>query len=556
MNIKRLTEFGLSLVLSLSSLLVIAVPTAHAATVAWDGEGVDNNFSTAVNWVGDVVPSNGDLLQFPTSVDSDTVNGDDRILNNDIASLSVAGIQVTGTYATGDYDMYKITGNAITLTGNMSGSQAGQGDFIQIEVALTVGANITLQQVNSSSSLAIGAYNVTLDGSYFQGALTGSGAITVALTDSGAGGAGGGCSPTTLPSPITGSASGYSGAVTVQGGGFLRVTKSTTDLGQVASSITKASDGTVAIVADNGFDVTLATPMTFNGGSATATQLENADCVNTAKKTITLSGNMTFTADTTFYVGNVDLKFTGTLTGKQFVKIQYNSTGTIIFPDNSVLTPTTKTTDYTANSPGTSIYVNSNEVAVVTGTYGVTTVSNGGTLKGTGTIGSLFVAAGGKLAPGLSPGCINSGNLTLAGTFEVELGGTTECTEYDQTNVTGTVDVTNGTLSVLRFNDFKPVAGQTYTIIKNDVSDAVTGTFTNLAEGATFTADGYVYSVSYIGGDGNDVVLTVVSVPAVPNTGFKMLTNNPTITMISSLLAAGAIFGISKRYNRLSSKRK
>ncbi len=32
MNIKRLSEFGLSLALSLSSLLVIAVPKAHAAT--------------------------------------------------------------------------------------------------------------------------------------------------------------------------------------------------------------------------------------------------------------------------------------------------------------------------------------------------------------------------------------------------------------------------------------------------------------------------------------------------------------------------------------------
>src|SRR5690606_37904026 len=102
---------------------------------------------------------------------------------------------------------------------------------------------------------------------------------------------------------------------------------------------------------------------------------------------------------------------------------------------------------------------------------------SGGILKGTGTAGVLVVNTGGTLAPGLSPGCLNSGNLTLAGTFEVEIGGTTACTQYDQQKVTGAVNLTGGTLNTSLVNGFTPTAGNTFTIIDNDSNDAVTGTF-------------------------------------------------------------------------------
>ena len=69
----------------------------------------------------------------------------------------------------------------------------------------------------------------------------------------------------------------------------------------------------------------------------------------------------------------------------------------------------------------------------------------GGTLGGTGTItGPVTINAGGTLAPGLSPGITNTGNLVLAGIFLVEIEGTTLGTQYDNTNVTGTVNVTGG----------------------------------------------------------------------------------------------------------------
>src|SRR5262249_10165724 len=50
-------------------------------------------------------------------------------------------------------------------------------------------------------------------------------------------------------------------------------------------------------------------------------------------------------------------------------------------------------------------------------------------------------------------------------------------------------------------------------LIANDGTDAVTGTFAGIAEGGTVTVKGTTFTVSYKGGDGNDVALTVTAVP-------------------------------------------
>ena len=50
------------------------------------------------------------------------------------------------------------------------------------------------------------------------------------------------------------------------------------------------------------------------------------------------------------------------------------------------------------------------------------------------------------------------------------------------------------------------------TIIDNDGADPVTGTFAGLAEGATIILARHALALTYRGGDGNDVVLTVSAV--------------------------------------------
>ncbi len=55
----------------------------------------------------------------------------------------------------------------------------------------------------------------------------------------------------------------------------------------------------------------------------------------------------------------------------------------------------------------------------------------------------------------------------------------------------------------------------------NDGSDAVSGTFSHLAEGAVLNVAGLPFQISYAGGSGNDVVLTRISPPS----GFASITN-------------------------------
>jgi uncharacterized repeat protein (TIGR01451 family) len=151
---------------------------------------------------------------------------------------------------------------------------------------------------------------------------------------------------------------------------------------------------------------------------------------------------------------------------------------------------------------------------LVNGSQSSSAVSlNGGTLGGAGTMGAITsTASGGTISvgsPASNPGILNSGNVnwsTGSPTLVVQLNGTTAGSGYDQLNVTGTVDLTGATLSASL--GFTPVGGAQFTIINNDSTDAVVGTFSGLAERATVTLNGINFTVSYVGGTGNDVVLT------------------------------------------------
>ncbi len=70
-------------------------------------------------------------------------------------------------------------------------------------------------------------------------------------------------------------------------------------------------------------------------------------------------------------------------------------------------------------------------------------------------------------------------------------------------------------LSGAQFN-FVPVAnkrltpGTVFTAISNTAATPIAGAFANLPDGSTFTVGRNTYQVSYSGGDGNDLTLTVV----------------------------------------------
>ena len=139
--------------------------------------------------------------------------------------------------------------------------------------------------------------------------------------------------------------------------------------------------------------------------------------------------------------------------------------------------------------------------------------SGGGILAGTGTLNGNVVMADGVLSPGESPGILTiDGNLSMNSTTvtNIEIQGTNPATpDYDQIFVNGTVAL-DGTLNVTLLGGFTPMNADSFQFIINDNTDAITGTFTGLTEGTQFGVDSSSFTISYIGGTGNDAVLTAV----------------------------------------------
>ncbi|MCB1086036.1 MAG: autotransporter-associated beta strand repeat-containing protein, partial [Verrucomicrobiae bacterium] len=173
-----------------------------------------------------------------------------------------------------------------------------------------------------------------------------------------------------------------------------------------------------------------------------------------------------------------------------------------------------------------------------TGTGGVE-LAAGTELSGTGkATGAVTVETGASVSPGLAGvGTLTVGDLVLDGDFAAQVDGTLSG-QFDRLNVLGTVDISGATLTLT--GTVTSPYGAITILDNNGDSLAITGNFSGFAEGATVTVNGVDFTLSYVGGDGNDVVLTPVSpvpfidgggttytptpAPATPNTGVGVLT--------------------------------
>jgi autotransporter-associated beta strand protein len=149
-------------------------------------------------------------------------------------------------------------------------------------------------------------------------------------------------------------------------------------------------------------------------------------------------------------------------------------------------------------------------------TSSVTRVLPGGTLSGTGKVGAVDMA-GGAIAPGASPGILNTGSVVTSSSssnFQFEIGGLTAGSQYDQINTTGTISL-DGILTLSLVGGFTPTPGNQFFPWLNDGTDPISGTFAGVPEGGVVTAGGSSFAVSYTGnGDGgsigNDIRLTAL----------------------------------------------
>ncbi len=196
---------------------------------------------------------------------------------------------------------------------------------------------------------------------------------------------------------------------------------------------------------------------------------------------------------------------------------------------------------------------------------GETVSISGGTFNFSGgvlsvdTFNGLLDQNGGVLAPGNSPGQTTvNGNYDLAsaGMLKVEIFGSTfDATthQYDRLAVNGTVNLNGnsnpgggGTLDVDL--GYSPDVGTKFTILANDGTDAVTGRFKGLLEGATFDVDygsqKVTFQITYSGDTGNDVGLTVTNKTGTAPTGLTV-TGTATSELLSGSVGNDTIEGLA-----------
>jgi autotransporter-associated beta strand protein len=137
-------------------------------------------------------------------------------------------------------------------------------------------------------------------------------------------------------------------------------------------------------------------------------------------------------------------------------------------------------------------------------------------LIGTGTFAGEIALASGEVSPGRN----GTGRLTVGSIVEtaqvvqlkMELAGSDAATGYDQLAVLEASTLAPFQLD-LRMH-FSPALSSQFLIVDNLSAAPFSAPFRAMPEGSALLVDGVQFSISYLGGDGNDVVLTVVPEPA------------------------------------------
>jgi outer membrane autotransporter protein len=244
----------------------------------------------------------------------------------------------------------------------------------------------------------------------------------------------------------------------------------------------------------------------------------------TGAATLALTGTGTYLGGTTISAGTLQLG-NGGATGSIVGNVVDNGTFAIDRSDSFTFGGAISGTGgFRQIGPGTTLLTGSSTYLgatsvdagklVVNGSIvSPATVQNGAALGGTGTVGSLAVMSGGMLTPGNLIGTLTAnGNITLnpGAIFEVEVN---KAGQGDKVIVNGTVDLTGSVLRIIAAKGhYKP--STSYFIIDNDGSDAVVGTFGQVTTNLAFLTPVVIYN----GGDGNDVVLTLLTKCPTPPT--------------------------------------
>lgn len=500
---------------------------------AYDATGVNNHGVYVAGNVSFMTTSSGDIQVTGKGGGTGTSGSNVGVfLQNQgfVQSGGTGTIHVEGTGGKGSG-----SGNRGVFVDGGSYINASNGDVTVIGKGGGTGASALAEGITVSSSTANFSYianslggNITLDGT--GGTTTGNenygiqvgnnGRVTSGDGDLSMTGKGGGSGPSSLGIGILVRLTGQviargSGALTMRGTGGTGVAGNNIGVSLSGTSLVSSEDGNILITGIEGIGTASNGLVTANTASVTSraniTMIANSVLIGTTTN-ITTNSDHTVTIRPLTNGVAINLGPTGDplggplqLTNGELDRI---STGTLVIghPQSGSITqsqPITRPaqTDVYLHSSG-SIFVNASSINTA-----------GGLLT--------FHAAQGVF-PTASGVDVQAGTVAFAPgtTLMIQINGQIADVNYARLNVQGEVNLNGARLSISG-SFIQPQCNQ-LVIVNNDGTDPIIGTFVGMPEGFIITnylGSGKNVGISYVGGDGNDVVLIERIIPliACPN---------------------------------------
>lgn len=442
------------------------------AIITWTGGSTGNAtaWATAANWSPAQVPGVSDDAIIPLTGSNPTIS---------TGTASVRSITTTRTLAVGQLTVgaavSTFRANFGTSSGNSvkvaNGGTLDHCSFFGTGSSVNFGSNTTLQNCSSTGSVFLSGTNTKLIGlntlsgkSYLNGTFdmtdaSGSNNSVIDLQGGQLGLYG------TLTTKV-----GLGGTRTITGGKLYHFGTITVEAETVLSANVSfyETQGMNKIVGNYNIAGTLRLPI----GSNVFSKIVSSIILNGPRSRVVDSSNVDLLTGLTTITGSGRLTL---LNGRNFkASGPFSSQGVINVGSGSTFTASESFT-------------------------------NDGVLAGSGKFAGRF---NGTVSPGSTTSTLSqfpgfgSGTLTLNGSVRLKK----YVADPDRLVVTGAVQIAGP----LVLNDGFTFIGQSVTLIDNDGTDPVVGTFTDIPQLSTFVIGSRLVQINYQGGTGNDVTLTAI----------------------------------------------
>lgn len=517
---------------------------AAPATFTWTGATGDHKMSTAGNWKEGAVPTEGSKLVFKC-VDS----GGEEDIQNDL-TVALSGLEVKKLSSLPDNKSctkYKINTMRFTPDAEFTGDFTSIDDKDNRKIPY-----VELKNFNGLSNMKSNGFDFILKTPY-------GGPIMRRLEIANTGYNYIECQSTNYSTIAAEKIAGENANVRLNG----------------ANNILIKNKGQLGINSTS--NETSASKITFENGAMIA---HGIDCHDDAYSrpgagpdvTTVLSGDIVLNGDVEYKLpSNMTVKITGKLSGPgKFVAHRDNEGNLLVESSNNTSgtpngrygsTHEAKLIKLDDNKPNDILIAKRGETVLLNGSRKEVWINEGGTFGGNATTETLYVL--GVVSPGNnSPGKIAASETFVMANIGVYKAEILDKDHYDQIALEATLfyglELGGSRLDLTYLEGGVIKKGDTFTIIDNKTTRPMSGTFKDLPEGAEITVGGATFKISYVGGDGNDVVLTALNdwnvpkaskapkAPKVPNTGGEKLAVN-LIGAMAGVASAAALLIVAKR---------